>query len=117
MDDRLSFDTSFSFGTSGHVYFVYDGVQFLKIGWCKRNLRNRLQHLQIGNPWRLCVLGTIKAHVQFEKLLHIRYNHWRVRSEWFMPDGEMWADLFEKYGISKDVEIDIDEWEPSIYGR
>lgn len=86
--------------TDGKVYFVRearDGI--IKIGWTKKSLRERIKHLQIGNPFKLspaaCIYGVTDA---VEKMLHRRFDHLNVSGEWFFPNDDM-REIMKEYPV------------------
>lgn len=63
--------------------------KFIKIGWADAP-QERLQELQIGSPYELCLLAARKCrsrqHAQHsERRLHSRLKREHVRGEWFKP--------------------------------
>lgn len=59
----------------------------VKIGQTNRLVRERLEDLQTGSPWRLCVLWS--AAVNAEKYLHEYFADARLTGEWFrLADAE-----------------------------
>jgi hypothetical protein len=70
------------------VYFVQcnglDGP--IKIGYVSSpdNLAMRMRDLQVGNPYPLAVVGTIKdASFEDECELHHKFEEYSIRGEWF----------------------------------
>ncbi|OMB79275.1 hypothetical protein A5743_14320 [Mycolicibacterium conceptionense] len=64
------------------VYFITDGSGHVKIG-SARDVRVRLEELQIGNPAELTVLADQPGGLPRERELHRRFAEHRVRGEWF----------------------------------
>lgn len=81
--------------TQGGVYFIAAGQNRIKIGWA-RNVRRRLKELQIGSHVRLSLLAAIPGGRQREAELHERFEHLRVRGEWFRADPELTAYIEEE---------------------
>ena len=74
---------------SNIVYLVQCGY-FLKIGIAHQSKMNqRLNALQVGNPFELRLLSTIKGEEKEEKLLHLKYKDLLVRGEWFHLSREI----------------------------
>jgi hypothetical protein len=72
---------------SRYVYFIED-VGFIKIGVGTRP-KDRLSHLQTGNPRPLTLLGSYLAKKSEEASLHKRFlPHW-IRGEWFRDNPEL----------------------------
>jgi hypothetical protein len=67
------------------IYFVQVGIDGpIKIGYTK-NMANRLIGLQSDNPYKLIVLGVMDGDVVKEGALHIKFDEYRIRGEWFWP--------------------------------
>lgn len=72
------------------VYFIQDGKGkggYIKIGKAK-NIKNRLESLQIGNPRKLTLMAAIrcktcKEALKIEKELHHRFRKHHIRGEWY----------------------------------
>jgi hypothetical protein len=78
-------------GPQFFVYFIQaensDG--FIKIGFAKNPIK-RLLLFQTGNPYKLKLLGVISGVTEhYELELHVRFQRFRVRGEWFRPDSEL----------------------------
>lgn len=71
---------------SGYVYLISDG-EFCKIG-IAADVAARLLGLQTANPRELRILHLIEVSNPnaLEEELHIRFEHKRVRGEWFRFD-------------------------------
>lgn len=72
-----------------HTYFVRQG-DAIKIGH-SIDPRQRLSNLQIGLPEELEVLAIVPAEVISEGAAHAKFNHLRLRGEWFRADPELLA--------------------------
>lgn len=75
------------------VYFVQEeGTPFVKIGCSTTGgMDGRLVTLQISNPRRLCVRRLVLGAGEIEDRLHLRFASYRVRGEWFLADGDLYA--------------------------
>ncbi len=74
------------------IYFIQEGCDgAIKIGRCRCDPLVRLRELQIGNPAPLDLLAVIRDGSFTEDDLHKRFEHLRVRGEWFRPDVELYA--------------------------
>ena len=74
-DDRVVF-----------VYFIQcNGPKGpIKIG-IARDVRKRIAHLRIANPYKLVALVAVEAPITTESLLHGKFLKHRIRGEWFRP--------------------------------
>lgn len=63
----------------------------VKIGWTSGELRDRLIHLQNGNPTRLVLLASYCGTRVQEGDLHWRFRASRRLGEWFAPTPELLA--------------------------
>ncbi len=70
----------------GIVYLIgCEETQALKIGYTK-NLNQRLQSLQCSNPHELKIMGSKRGTVELEQNLLQKFNHLKLRGEWFKWD-------------------------------
>lgn len=76
--------------TSG-VYIVRAaGTDRYKIGYARRNLRQRIRNLRIGSPFVLEAVRIFeRAPRDFEKDLHKRFARSRVHGEWFTESADL----------------------------
>lgn len=71
------------------LYLIHDlDSNTLKIGHSK-NCKSRLQQLQIATSHRLELLFVLKGEGYLEKDYHERYCYLKIKSEWFINDGEI----------------------------
>ena len=71
------------------VYFIQEGdTGPIKIGVAK-NVKIRMNTLQVGNPRTLQVIATMPAKVGTERVLHCRFRQYRIGGEWFHPSSEI----------------------------
>lgn len=75
------------------VYFV-ETEGLVKIGSAKRP-RARRSNLQIGCPTKISLLGYLPGGEELEVELHQRFDHLRVRGEWFNSSDELTAMIGE----------------------
>jgi hypothetical protein len=78
------------------VYFAQCGVDGpIKIGWTAGPVESRLRQLQVGSPEELRLLGILHTEeaAELERELHERFATYRVRGEWYRPEGELEAFL------------------------
>lgn len=67
---------------NGHIYIIRGNADRFKIGFSVDPI-SRLGTLQISNPDRLILEGTIPGTQEQERQLHLMLDPWRVRGEWF----------------------------------
>lgn len=73
------------------IYFVLDSAQdAVKIGYTSR-IDLRLPQLQTGSVNELRVIKTLPGTLADEQNLHRKFNHLRIRGEWFRYTGELKA--------------------------
>ena len=72
---------------SGRYLYLLRCNKYYKIG-ISSSLEQRIDYLQIGNPYEIDLLMAVKIgnSLESEKLLHERFSHRRVRGEWFELD-------------------------------
>lgn len=67
------------------VYFIRaEGTNFVKIGFTKNSVENRIAELQVGCPHRLVLIKVIDGDSSFEKELHKKFRALKIRGEWFL---------------------------------
>jgi hypothetical protein len=59
-----------------------------KIGYASTP-QNRLSQLQVGNPFALELVATMPGEVVDEKLLHKKFEKYRLKGEWFEYNSEI----------------------------
>ncbi|MGE4197653.1 MAG: GIY-YIG nuclease family protein [Phycisphaerales bacterium] len=75
------------------VYFLYDdSMHAVKIGY-SADPSVRLGTLQIGNPTKLVMLGTIPGTPADEHALQKKYEHHCIHGEWFALDANERAEI------------------------
>lgn len=71
----------------GYVYLINDWERdgVFKIGVTRGNIERRMKKLQTGNPDDLVLCRWHETEHPFfvEKILHQKYNNFKVRDEWF----------------------------------
>lgn len=74
---------------TGYVYFI-QGLcgGAIKIGYSK-NPTSRLKELQTGYPDTLTILYMLRGSGQVENFLHNKFEHLRLKGEWFKPDKDL----------------------------
>lgn len=63
------------------IYFASAGER-IKIG-ISRNVPERLRGLQIREPERIELIGTIKGNGEVERAIHKKLSPFRIEGEWF----------------------------------
>jgi hypothetical protein len=77
----------------GHVYFILAKTsQMIKIGF-SRDPQKRFTDLSTGSPEPLVLWGTVPGSFGAEALLHRRFNHLRIKGEWFKATDEVFEHL------------------------
>lgn len=71
-----------------YVYFVKSGQGEIKIGIAVHP-GQRIKKLQTGNPSTLELLAVIHGGEDLERSLHQRFQHLRLRGEWFSPGADL----------------------------
>ncbi|WP_051525136.1 GIY-YIG nuclease family protein [Exiguobacterium artemiae] len=76
--------------SEGWVYFLKADNGLTKIGRTK-DLKKRMYHFTVKLPYELELIHAIKSNytVELEEQLHGKYNHLRVRGEWFNLNDEI----------------------------
>lgn len=87
---RISLDWIAPEKDLGEVYFVQiERIGAIKIGWAK-DANKRFYSLQSGSPYPLRVLYISSGHTkQDEKNVHILFDKYKMRGEWFHPDEKI----------------------------
>ena len=75
------------------MIYAIRSAGFVKIGYCARDPIRRLEKLQIGNPVRLKLIALLEGGPEVERHWHARWDHARVRGEWFRLTPELRAAL------------------------
>lgn len=78
-------------GSDGYIYFFsypYEDTRAIKIGFAVEP-HQRQQVLQSGVPRDYCVEGIFRGTRLDEKLLHEKFQHLRIRREWFLAEDEL----------------------------
>jgi hypothetical protein len=90
------------------IYFVHDELSnAVKVGKStEENLNSRLTSLQTGNSRELKLLGLMQGYTEKEAELHLKFNHLRIRGEWFEYNEEI-ADYIKTNRIEYNIKQDI----------
>jgi len=115
--DRIGVQAAVEFGN--WVYFIQCECpnRYVKIG-VATNPRSRLAHLQIGNPYKLTLLGVIGGGYELEQQIHLELAELSVGGEWFRMDPLLdaylkvtapWHRVVRAAKIPKDFRLDIEK--------
>ena len=54
--------------------------------------QDRVRNLQTAHPFLLEIVGLVpEGGEELERELHERFDHLRLRGEWFRPGADLWA--------------------------
>jgi hypothetical protein len=71
------------------VYFAYSPeMDLIKIGLTK-NVESRAKALQRGVPYTVKILKSFRGSFYHEQYLHAKFEHLRIKNEWFKNDTEI----------------------------
>lgn len=87
IDAQREFSAAPAPPTMGYVYFVSDGED-IKIGFSERPVR-RLTGLQSGHKKELKLLAVVSAGLVSEKQAQDRFDHLKIRGEWYRAAPEL----------------------------
>ena len=77
----------------GYIYYItsVEPDYPVKIGYSStiRGVSDRVKTLQTGNPYNLYTIGWKRGAYSDERDEHERWNHLRLRGEWFMRRREL----------------------------
>ena len=74
------------------IYFISQSDEFVKIGYTGSTpggAHKRLNTLQIGNPIKLNLMAYMDGDRDAEHRLHVKFDKYWVRGEWFRLSGEV----------------------------
>lgn len=73
-----------------HLYFIRSNcsVGFIKIGIAARPSK-RFEAIEVSSPYTIRILAVIHGNRSEELRLHAKFEHLRVRGEWFRPGPEL----------------------------
>lgn len=96
-------------GGPGFVYFIQGQCGGpIKIGYAK-NVCTRLKELQTGQPDSLVILATFPGYFNDEQKMHKKFEHIRLRGEWFKPEKELLY-FIEKYKVKISLKEEISKY-------
>jgi hypothetical protein len=72
------------------LYFIYcEPAKAVKIGYTS-DIKNRVSNIQVGNPFRLTLLGCIPIpSISWEAKVHRIFDEFWITGEWFSLDTEI----------------------------
>tara|TARA_R110002126_G_scaffold287993_1_gene441210 strand:+ start:40544 stop:41032 length:489 start_codon:yes stop_codon:yes gene_type:complete len=83
------------------IYLIADySAQAIKIGYTNCDPLKRLSQLQCGNSNKLTLLNTIKGGLSSESKLHLIFDKYHKRGEWFHMNDE----IMEYFNEQENVE-------------
>ena len=99
------------------IYFIRSGKKVpIKIGYTDGDADQRLASLQTGNPFELNLLGCISGDMERERLIHKKFEDYRVRGEWFRATSELLSLIFagdgwpeKKAKVKQEAKVKIEE--------
>ncbi len=76
------------------IYIIRTGHEdggYIKIGYSKSSVENRVRTLQTGTPLPLEIMAVIDGEISDEKAMHVNLDRFRVRQngEWFYDCAEI----------------------------
>lgn len=100
------------------IYFmsIAEPCSPIKIGYTanRKNLRERLSSLQVGNFKEIVCLGTMPGNLRDELMLHVKFDDLRIRGEWFNSSRSLRK--YIKDNARQDVQFDLpEEIDPTEY--
>lgn len=76
----------------GWVYFIGNREnKIVKIGY-SRSPKTRLKELQTGCPYKLSIIYLLPGGIKLEKLLHKKYEDYKLNGEWFKLEKQLEKD-------------------------
>lgn len=76
------------------IYFILNRENsHIKIGY-SNNPMKRLKALQTGNSFELEILTIIDGDISMEKMLHKKFNNFKIKNEWFTYSEEIKEFIF-----------------------
>ena len=85
-------------GDGGAYVYLVGCKGFVKIG-IATDPYDRLNQMQVGNPFRLVLLGTLHTFtpIEDEAAFHAKFAKWGVRGEWFKMPAAVQERLLERF--------------------
>ena len=93
-----------------NIYFVQDERGPIKIGQTGNPYEFRHSGLQTGNPFELKLLLFVPSCKYTEKSIHLRFDKYRIRGEWFEPAPEL-LEFIEELRLEESTFLDSRDWE------
>ena len=89
------------------IYFITD-KENIKIGYTSGKPERRLKQLNTGSSRQLYLIGYMLGNKKKEKELHLMFNEFLVKGEWFKPD-EVLLSYINRNNLLKDKYVVYDE--------
>lgn len=91
----------------GAIYFITDGTEFVKIGNTAGNVMERIANLQVANPRRLELIGTIECEDVrvVERQIHNKFRDRLHFGEWFRLSKQEAAHFLRVYKHYKQTDL------------
>lgn len=83
------------------LYLISNGKYFLKIG-VTRSIERRFKELSSANPTEIKVLFFIKDIYLLEKILHLKFDRYRINNEWFHYNDDI-LEIFKIIDFNKNM--------------
>jgi hypothetical protein len=105
------------------IYFIQARLQGgpIKIGFTDCNPKKRLNELQIGNPYTLCIIGCVQGNEADELGWHMELSDHRIGGEWFEPvpavAGKIAMALEDQYANTLRLKQVHKNWDNEISDR
>ena len=87
-------------GATNRVVYFVRCCDFVKVGIAS-DMRDRLQTLQVGCPYELTLMGTVRGASKAERALHLALNAFHARGEWFMAPPIVRKAIRDLVGLEK----------------
>ena len=70
-------------------YALLEELNAIKIGYARRDVKERIRDLQTSLPTDLTLLGFHQGSLETERRLHQRFKHIHLQREWFRKTEEL----------------------------
>lgn len=89
------------------IYIIGNKEQNIcKIGYSSRPYR-RIETIRKSIPFELQIFSVFEGDLNTERLLHDKYNHCKIKGEWFYLDQIHDVDILKQYKMIKVGNIDL----------
>jgi len=83
------------------LYLISQGKEFFKIG-VTMDIKRRVKEIKANNPSKIKVLFFIENIYLLEKILHLKFDNYRINNEWFNYDESIF-EVFKIIQKNKDI--------------